>query len=304
MRCLVTVFLCLMFAAPATTRPVLNVGHRGASGLAPEHTFASYDLALKLGADYIEQDLQMTSDGVLIVMHDEQLDRTTDCTGLVKTHTLAEIKRCDAGSWFAPRFAGQRVPTLDEVFKRYAGRANFYIETKSPEIYPGMEEALLALMDTYGLRKPAASRWKVLIQSFSPESLIRIHELDPTLPLIQLLQGGSAALMKLPLISRYAVGIGPTASDVDAGVIADAHAACLSVHPYTVNEEADLRALVALGADGAFTNFPDRFNRVLGRTRSDWGRAPAAAAAAWRRCTRSSVRGTPPETQGETTGSA
>src|SRR3954471_6678564 len=170
---------------------VLIIAHRGASGLAPEHTFASYDLALKLGADYIEQDLQMTSDGVLVVMHDEQLDRTTDCTGVVKTKTLAEVKQCDAGSWFGPEFAGQRVPTLDEVFARYGARANFYIETKSPEIYPGMEEALLALLDKYKLRAPAASRWKVLIQSFSPESLLKIHDLDPALPLVQLLQGGS-----------------------------------------------------------------------------------------------------------------
>ena len=287
-----TVMCSLIAAAPAAAaRPVLNIGHRGASGLAPEHTFASYDLALNLGADYIEQDLQMTSDGVLVVMHDEQLDRTTDCTGLVKTHTLAEIKQCDAGSWFGPQFAGQRVPTLDEVFARYASRANFYIETKSPEIYPGMEEALLALLDKYGLRAPAASRWKVLIQSFSPESLLKIHQLDPTLPLIQLTEGASGPLVKLPLISSYAVGIGPPSGDVDAGLIADAHAQCLAVHPYTVDDEKALGDLVALGVDGAFTNFPDRFDRVLGRGPSDRGVAPAAAAAAWRKCTGGMMRG-------------
>src|SRR3954453_23297629 len=97
--------------------PVLNIGHRGASGYAPEHTIPSYDLALKLGADYIEQDLQLTSDGVLVVMHDETLDRTArptaasapgDCSGLVIKHTLAQIKTCDVGSWFNetyPRYA-------------------------------------------------------------------------------------------------------------------------------------------------------------------------------------------------------
>src|SRR4051794_35389357 len=92
---IVTLSLVLLAlgAAPAGAAPVLNVGHRGASGHAPEHTFASYDLALQMGADYIEQDVQMTSDGVLVVMHDETLDRTTDCTGPVKARTLAEVEQ-------------------------------------------------------------------------------------------------------------------------------------------------------------------------------------------------------------------
>src|SRR4051794_14616879 len=150
---IVTLSLVLLAlgAAPAGAAPVLNVGHRGASGHAPEHTFAAYDLALQMGADYIEQDLQMTRDGVLVAMHDETLDRTTDGSGPVRAVTLDEVKRCDAGSWFAPRFAGARVPTLEELFRRYGEQARFYIETKSPEIYPGMEEALLALIGRYRL---------------------------------------------------------------------------------------------------------------------------------------------------------
>jgi len=257
---------------------VLIIAHRGASGHAPEHTFASYDLALKMGADYIEQDLQMTSDGVLVVLHDETLDRTTDCTGPVKAHTLAEIKRCDAGSWFGPKFAGQRVPTLEEVFQRYGRKANYYIETKSPEIYPGMEEALLALLTKYGLRDRAARDWQVLIQSFSPESLLRVRELDPSLPLIQLTQAGARPLV--PVVSGYAVGLGPSASDVDAQLVADAHAQCLSVHPYTVNDPAQMRDLIGLGVDGMFTNFPDRLGELAGK-----GWRPRDAARAWRACT-------------------
>ena len=84
---------------------VLAVGHRGASGYAPEHTIASYDLALTLGADYIEQDLQLTKDGVLVALHDPTLNRTArglseNCTGLVIEKTLAQIKTCDVGTWF------------------------------------------------------------------------------------------------------------------------------------------------------------------------------------------------------------
>src|SRR4028119_1977971 len=113
-----------------TDSTVLNVGHRGASGYAPEHTIPAYDLALKMGADYIEQDLQLTKDGVLVVLHDETLDRTArptaesapgDCTGLVREKTLAQIKTCDVGSWFneaypqyaRPEYVGLKIPTLE-----------------------------------------------------------------------------------------------------------------------------------------------------------------------------------------------
>ena len=99
-------------AAPDTESaldgPVLNIGHRGASGYAPEHTFAAYDLALEQGADYIEIDLQMTADGVLVALHDKTLNRTADapegvperyCRGLVSEKTLEQIKMCEVGSW-------------------------------------------------------------------------------------------------------------------------------------------------------------------------------------------------------------
>jgi glycerophosphoryl diester phosphodiesterase len=104
---------------------VLNIGHRGASGYAPEHTIPAYDLALEQGADYIEIDLQMTKDGVLVAMHDDTLDRTADapegvpkrfCSGPVIKRTLEQIKQCDVGSWFSPEYAGEQMPTLEEIF--------------------------------------------------------------------------------------------------------------------------------------------------------------------------------------------
>jgi glycerophosphoryl diester phosphodiesterase len=286
---------CSAGAAPL----VLNIGHRGASGHAPEHTLPSYDLALRMGADYIEQDLQQTKDGVLVVMHDETLDRTArgpaaNCTGLVHDKTLAQVKTCDVGSWFneanpsAARreYVGLRVPTLEEVFRRYGRRANYYIETKSPESADHMEESLLELLDRYRLRAPAVSRWQVLIQSFSPPSLIKIHQLDPSLPLIQLLQGGPSLVNQLPLdvVARYAVGIGPAQSSVDKDLVAAAHARCLAVHPYTVNEPADMKSLIAAGVDGMFTNFPDRLDALLGSSAASGTGGAKRAAAAWREC--------------------
>lgn len=276
---------------------MLVIGHRGASGYAPEHTLASYDLAMRLGTDYLEQDLQMTSDGVLVVLHDETLDRTTAGVrrGRVIDHTLAQLRECDVGSWFnaarpqhaRAEYAGQRIPTLDEVFARYVDRATFYIETKQPEEAPGMEEALLALLDRYDLRAPAAREWRVLIQSFSERSLRKIHGLDPSLPLIQLIEAGQyepAALRgRLGRVAEYAVGIGPSRRDVDAALLAAARDACLDVHPYTVNDVAEMQRLTTLGVHGMFTDVPDR---LLALRPADEPRGRAATAAAAERSQR------------------
>lgn len=284
---------------PPEDAPVLNIGHRGASGYAPEHTIPAYDLALKMGADYIEQDLQLTRDGVLVALHDETLDRTArptaesapgDCTGLVREKTLAQIKTCDVGTWFnetypqyaQPEYVGLRIPTLEEVFQRYGKSVNYYIETKSPESAPGMEEELLRLMDEYGLTERAEEKWQVLIQSFSPLSLQKIHALNPSLPLIQLFSGSetSATIQaRLDATRTYAVGIGPSKNDVDAALVEAAHARCLDIHPYTVNETPEMEKLIALGVDGMFTNFPDRLETVLGKD-AEKGRKRAAVLAA------------------------
>src|SRR5687768_16260757 len=114
---------------------MIVIGHRGASGYAPEHTFASWDRALELGADYLEQDLQMTRDGVLVVVHDDTMERTTAgaCRARVIDMTLADVQQCEVGTWFnrlrpehaRAEYAAERVRTLDEVFARYAERASF-----------------------------------------------------------------------------------------------------------------------------------------------------------------------------------
>jgi glycerophosphoryl diester phosphodiesterase len=284
--------------------PVLNIGHRGASGYAPEHTIPAYDLALKMGADYIEQDLQLTKDGVLVALHDDTLDRTARapegvperfCTGPVIKRTLEQIKMCDVGTWFnetypqyaKPEYVGLKIPTLEEVFQRYGTSVNYYIETKNPEAAPGMEEELLRLMDEYGLIEPAAADWQVLIQSFSPASLQKIHALEPSLPLIQLYSSTETSQTiqaQLDLARTYAVGIGPSKTDVDAALVEAAHARCLDIHPYTVNETAEMEDLIALGVDGMFTNFPDRLEAVLGKEAAGGKSGAKLAAEASRAC--------------------
>jgi glycerophosphoryl diester phosphodiesterase len=244
----------------------------------------------------------MTKDGVLVAMHDDTLDRTADapegvpkrfCSGPVIKRTLEQIKQCDVGSWFSPDYAGQQIPTLEEIFQRYGTSVNYYIETKNPEAAPGMEEDLLSLMDEYGLTEAAEKNWQVLIQSFSAESLMTIHDMNSELPLIQLFSSTETSQTiqaQLDLVSTNTVGIGPSMTDVEAALVEAAHALCLDVHPYTVNEKADMQALIDLGVDGMFTNFPDRLEKLLGKSAAEGktgatlaaGDYSACRAAAWR----------------------
>lgn len=257
----------------------INISHRGASGHAPEHTFPAYELAEMMAADYIELDLQMTKDGQLLAMHDESLGRTTTGEGLVKDFTLKQIKKYDAGSWFnqaypekaKPEYLGQQVPALREIFERYGRYSRFYIETKSPEIYPGMEEKLLELLAEYNLIGDNVPPGKVLIQSFSPESLKKIHEIDDSIPLIQLLSYYAPAVItdrEIAKIKSYAVGIGMHYTAISPGYVKKVRDSGLLIYPYTVNESADMEMLMDWGVSGMFTNYPDRLNKVIDKRRA------------------------------------
>jgi glycerophosphoryl diester phosphodiesterase len=260
-------------ASEADERAATVVAHRGASAYAPEHTFAAYDLALEQGADYIEQDLQLTADGELVVLHDETLDRTArgpaeSCTGPVHDKTLEQLRQCDMGSWFNeahpdladPAFVGLKIPTMREVIERYGDDARYYVETKAPDAQPGMEQALLDLLDETTLTGERATRSRrVIVQSFSAESLQRIRERQPELPLVLLLyaSGTPIAGSTLDDAAKLAIGIGPSSANVDAALVDAAHERCLDVHPYTVDDPAAMSTLLAAGVDGMFTNAPD-----------------------------------------------
>jgi glycerophosphoryl diester phosphodiesterase len=290
-HCARVVVACVALAAGAcgsgTERPALGspaqpilIAHRGASGLAPEHTLAAYERAIEIGANYLEHDLQRTRDGALVVLHDETLDRTArgpaeNCTGPVRSKTLAQLETCDFGLWFAEgrpdavdAFAGERILTLDAVLKRFGRRAGTYIETKHPQHAPGLEEALLALLEAHDLLAPSVGAPSVVIQSFSAESLQKIHKLRPDLPLIQLLDEGETAAPfdeMLAAVAEYAAGIGPYHPEVDAPLLAAARRHGLVVHAWTVNSEADLVRLLEAGVDGVFTDYPDRYVEVRAR---------------------------------------
>ena len=249
-------------------KDIANVSHRGASGYAPEHTITSYQMGEKMHGDYIEIDLQMTKDGQLIAMHDETVDRTTDGTGLVKNYTVDQIKQLDAGSWFNekypqsanPEYVGLQVPTLEEIFQKFGKNASYYIETKSPEIYPGMEKELLRLVDRYDINKKT-----LLVQSFSAGSLKIMNELDPSVKLVQLLSYTKNAVItdaEIAAIKEYAMGVGPNHTYLNEEYVQKVVNSGLEIHPYTVNEKERMKQLIDWGVTGIFTNFPDKLNEV------------------------------------------
>jgi glycerophosphoryl diester phosphodiesterase len=252
------------------------VAHRGASAYAPEHTFTSYDLALDMGTEYIEQDVLPTADGVLVCVHDDTLDRTArgpaqNCSGNVGDKTLAQLRTCDMGSWFneayperaRPEYVGLPIHTLEEVFQRYGTAVNYYIEIKpNTGLNANVEQLLLDLIQQYGLYDGMVERRQVLVQSFIPTSLFNMYALDPQVPLIQLSPGATG--LTLPAIATYAFGVGPTLDETDRLLVDEAHALGLAVHPYTVNSVEDLEAMAGLCVDGAFTNYPDRYRALLG----------------------------------------
>ncbi len=265
---------------PFTPARAIVIAHRGASAVAPEHTTAAYDRAIQLGTEYIELDVQRTKDGVLIVVHDATLDRTargisTDCTGRVAEKTTAQIESCDAGSWFnaayatlaRPEFVGLRVPRLADILARYTGTTRFYVETKDPESYPGIEAGLVAVFRQNGISPGTPALPRVFIQSFSKASLLRFKALDPTFSLIQLVSSTlpSAIIAQLSDVRAYAVGIGVRKEVVTPALIQSAHAACLLVHPYTVNDEHEMLSLLEMGVDGIFTDRPDRLRDAIAR---------------------------------------
>lgn len=224
------------------------IAHRGASGYEPEHTMKSYELALEQGADYIEQDINMTKDGHLICMHDNSVDRTTNGTGKIKDLTLSEIKQLDAGD-------GQEVPTLDEVITHFGNSIKYYIETKRP-FNPDMDKELMRVLLKHNLIGMGSKKKQVIIQSFSEESLINIRSHYSDVMLVRL--KSKPSISELKDFKEYAQVVSPRHDNINKEFVDEAHDLGLLVHPYTVNDFEDMLDVLEKGVDGFFTNYPDR----------------------------------------------
>lgn len=230
---------------------MLRIGHRGAAGVAPENTIASFRRAVALGADAVELDVQRTRDGHLVVMHDDTVDRTTDGSGRVSDLDLAAIRRLDAGAWKGAAYAGERVPTLDEVIHAVGAPTLLFVELKGPVTVRGLEEQLLRTLERAGAR--------ARVSSFDHRALARLRALDGALAL-------GALFTALPVdavaLARAcgANAIHPNREYVVPELVAEAHAADLEVHVFTVNDPREAVALRAMGVDGIFSDHPDRLS--------------------------------------------
>ncbi|MDY0393822.1 glycerophosphodiester phosphodiesterase [Virgibacillus halophilus] len=253
---------------------ILNIAHRGASGYAPEHTLASYQKAKELDGDYLEIDLQMTKDCTLVAMHDEDVSRTTNSDGKVSDLSLDAIEALDAGTWFNDEYPYQAesafsqltVPTLEEVIDTFGSEVNYYIETKTPSEEPAMVDTLLRILQKHHLVGEDVPSGKVIIQSFSKNSLLEVHQKEPSIPLIQLIHFRKKAMLTDPEVDEiksYAVGIGANYESLSKEFVGELRNDGLLIHPYTVNEPADMKRLIDWGVTGIFTNYPDRLHDVV-----------------------------------------
>jgi glycerophosphoryl diester phosphodiesterase len=283
---------------PLTPGPKQLIAHRGASGYAPEHTFASYQLAMDQKADYVEPDLAISKDGVLICLHDDTLERTTnikdvfpdrfsrDSVGrggakqwIANDFTVDEIKRLDAGSWRDPKFAGARVPTWEEMVGLVRGKAGVYPELKSPPLYAkrglDMEKIFVASVKKMGLERPDSLKsTPVIIQSFDEPSVRRVAVDLPTIPRVFLTERDEDVTdARLRELSTFATGIAPEKHVIERhpDMVARAHAVGLTVTSWTFRADEKTKYpsvkdemaqyLYTWGIDALFTNNPDQFPR-------------------------------------------
>ena len=233
------------------------IAHRGASDDAPENTLAAFDLALEQGVGELEMDIHLAKGGVPVIIHDPAVDRTTNGAGPVGDKTLAELKRLDAGSWFGPSFAGQRIPTLAEILERYGRRAILHVELKGDGDLRVAQESV-RLARAWGLLD------RVSFISFHPQQVAEVLRLAPAHP------SGWLALDLTPETIEQALQLGawalaPPASSVTPEMVALAGEKGLRVRTWAVHTEDDLHRVIAAGCDGCTVNWPTRGIAALGR---------------------------------------
>ncbi|WP_428957700.1 glycerophosphodiester phosphodiesterase [Streptomyces sp. cg35] len=261
-------------AATGHDRPEI-VAHRGASAYAPENTLAAIDKADDLGFSWVENDVQRTKDGALVVIHDTTLARTTNAEEVfpdrapwnVADFTAAEIAKLDAGSWKGSEFAGARIPTLHQYLKRVThNHQKLLMEIKAPELYPGIEDQILRQLRRDGWLNRWHVKHRLVIQSFSADSVRTVHERRPDITTGFL---GTPAVADLPAYAAFADQINPSHTTISADYVTAVHALKgphgkpLDVSTWTVNDTASARRAAGLGVDGIITNNPDVVRAAL-----------------------------------------
>jgi len=229
---------------------VLAIAHRGASGYAPENTFAAFRKALAMGATFIETDLQLSRDARFVAMHDPTVQRTTNGQGSVHEMTLADLRKLDAGSWFGSEFAGERIPTLEEILE-FAKKHDvvFYLELKPSGSWGGEHALISALRESGEIAR-------TVVISFDPQILTSVRRIDPTLMTGLLFDG------RIPNPLEKALEVGARQIAVRGDLVTprflkETRARDLQVVCWTVNQPAHMRLLADAGVSGIMSDYPD-----------------------------------------------
>ncbi len=240
------------------------IAHRGISGRYPENTLLAYEKAIEAKADWIELDVQTSADDVVIVSHDTQAQRCTDGQGYFKFKTLQEIKKLDAGSWMDPKFAGLRVPTLEETLDFMGdGRIRICIEIKGDET----GEYLRTTYETIKILQKHNALQHVMIASFNHECLRAVKQWEPLIctSLDPQPQDGSLTPWELcQQVLGYNINAMQHKSDkLTPEIIDECHQHGFSLWAWTVNEPDDMRRIIAMGADGIMTDYADTLREIV-----------------------------------------
>lgn len=226
--------------------------HRGSAGTHPENTMISFEEAVATGADGIELDVQLSKDGVPVVIHDEKLNRTTDGKGYVKDLTWKELSSLNA-SVAHKKFGINRIPALEEVLRFLKGtNLQLNIELKNGVfLYPGMEETVIAMIRSFKMEE------RIILSSFNHYSLVHCFRLAPEIETAPLYRDG----LYMPWVYARAIGakgMHPSIKAAPEPIIVQAMAEGIAVRPYTINDEAMMRSLFSIECSAFITDYPKK----------------------------------------------
>lgn len=240
---------------------MLNIAHRGFSGNYPENTMLAFEKAIEAGADGIELDVHFTKDGEIVVIHDERVDRTSDGEGYVVDFTYEELSRLDASAGFAGVYGFNKIPTLREYFELVKPVEGFItnIELKtSINEYPGIEKAVLELIDEFGLED------RIIISSFNHYSIMRTKAINPRIRCGFLESSWIYNFGEYTKV-RGVECVHPLFLSLNEGSVAEIKSNGIGINTWTVNKEADVERLYNLGVDAVISNYPDMVRGVIDR---------------------------------------
>ena len=236
----------------------INYAHRGASAYFPENTMLSFGKALEMGCTGIETDVQLTKDGVLVLIHDEMVNRTTNGQGFVKDYSYIELSRLDAGSWMGEEFAGINIPTVEELIYLTSDKdiiLNFEIKS-GIVIYEDIEQKLIDLIYKHKIKH------KVIISSFNHYSIAKCNKISKEI------NTGILYMEGLYKPHNYAKTVGATAIHpylhaLNEDVVKEVKKHKTQINVFTVDDEEHMKSFLRLKVDGIITNYPDKLHKIM-----------------------------------------